>query len=178
MKKYLSSFIFGMTLLLASCGTTNTPAPETPAPALAETRSIPSPEFATPMKTATPFPPTAANADVIFVRAVQAADGSWTFSVTVRHPDTGWDDYADGWDILTPDGAGLKRNADDPFTRLLVHPHVDEQPFTRSQSGLIIPEGVTQVTVRAHDLLDGFGGREILVDLDKASGEGFEVERK
>jgi hypothetical protein len=32
--------------------------------------------------------------------------------------------------------------------------------------------------VRAHDLVDGYGGKEIVVDLEKDSGEGFEVERK
>ncbi len=118
-----------------------------------------------------------ADADVVFVRAVQAADGTWTFHVTVEHPDTGWEDYADGWDVVLPDGTILKRNTDDPFTRLLLHPHVNEQPFTRSQSGLIIPEGVTQVTVRAHDIVDGWGGREITVDLTQAAGEGYSVER-
>jgi hypothetical protein len=117
------------------------------------------------------------DANVEFVRAVQATDDSWTFHVTVRHPDEGWEDYADGWDVLLPDGTVLKRMEDDPFTRLLLHPHETEQPFTRSQSGLTIPGGVTQVTVRAHDLVDGFGGQEIVVLLATRSGPGFEVER-
>jgi hypothetical protein len=117
------------------------------------------------------------NADVVQVRAVEAADGSWTFHVTVEHPDTGWEDYADGWDVVTPDGEVLKPDLDSPFTRLLLHPHENEQPFTRSQSGIVIPEGVTQVRVRAHDLVDGFGGREVVVDLMAAGGESFEVER-
>lgn len=120
---------------------------------------------------------TAANADVEFVRAQQAADGSWSFSVTVRHPDTGWEDYADGWDVVLPDGTVIKANVDDPFTRLLLHPHENEQPFTRSQSGLTIPDEITTVTVRAHDRVDGFGGREIVVDLTQPSGDGFEVQR-
>jgi hypothetical protein len=109
------------------------------------------------------------------VEAVQAADGSWTFHVTVEHPDTGWEDYADGWDVLTPDGEVLKRDADDPFTRLLAHPHENEQPFRRSQAGLILPAGVTLVRVRAHDLVDGWGGVEVIVDLTVSEGEGFEV---
>jgi hypothetical protein len=117
------------------------------------------------------------NADVTYVKAVQAADSTWTFYVTVSHPDTGWDDYADGWDVLTPDGTVLKPDSESPFTRLLLHPHVDEQPFTRSQSSITIPEGVTQVRIRAHDLLDGFGGREVVVDLTASSGESFEVVR-
>jgi hypothetical protein len=117
------------------------------------------------------------NADVTHVRAVQAADGTWTFHVTVSHPDTGWEDYADGWDVVTPDGTALKPDPESPFTRLLLHPHVEEQPFTRSQSGIVTPEDVTQVRVRAHDLVDGYGGREVTVDLTASSGESFEVIR-
>jgi hypothetical protein len=118
----------------------------------------------------------AADADVAFVRAVKNGD-TWTFSVTVRHPDTGWEDYADGWDVVLPDGTVVKANPDDPFTRLLLHPHENEQPFTRGQSGLTIPDDVTTVTVRAHDIVDGFGGQEVVVDLTQEQGENFEVSR-
>lgn len=118
------------------------------------------------------------NADVVFVRAVEQPGGAWTFHVTVQHPDMGWEDYADGWDVMTPDGRVLKSDPEDPFTRLLLHPHVDEQPFTRSQSGLIVPPGVSKVTVRAHDLVDGYGGNEVAVDLSAESGPDFEVERQ
>ncbi len=116
------------------------------------------------------------NADVIFVRAVKESDaGSWTFHVTVQHPDTGWEDYADGWDVVLSDGTVLKPDPESPFTRLLLHPHVEEQPFTRSQRGIEIPPGITSVQVRAHDLVDGFGGEEITVDLQAEAGSGFEV---
>ncbi len=94
------------------------------------------------------------NADVEFVKATEQSNGTWRFTVTVRHPDTGWEDYADGWDVVLPDGTVLKAT-DDSFTRLLLHPHETEQPFTRSQSSIVIPEGITTVTVRAHDLVDG-----------------------
>jgi hypothetical protein len=114
---------------------------------------------------------------VTYVRAAQSDDASWTFHVTVEHPDTGWEDYADGWDVVLPDGTAIKPDPDSPFTRLLLHPHVTEQPFTRSQSGVVIPDGITQVTVRAHDLVDGYGGREVLVDLTADSGPDFEVAR-
>ncbi len=122
-------------------------------------------------------PASAANADVDFVRVTQSADGTWSFSVTVRHPDTGWEDYADGWDVVLPDGTVVKANPSDPFTRLLLHPHENEQPFTRSQSGLLIPDDVTTVTVRAHDIVDGFGGATVTVDLTTTEGEGYTVER-
>jgi hypothetical protein len=133
------------------------------------------PPTATPP--ATPYSAGTGNADVLYVRAVEAVGGSWTFHVTVEHPDTGWDDYADGWDVLMPDGTVIKPDPDGPFTRLLLHPHEDEQPFTRSQSGIVIPEGVTEVRVRAHDLVDGYGGRQVLVDLNVPSGPDFEVQR-
>ncbi len=119
----------------------------------------------------------AANADVTYVRAVQTGEGVWTFHVTVEHPDTGWDDYADGWDVVLPDGNVVLPNPDDPFTRLLLHPHETEQPFTRSQSRIAIPPEITEVTVRAHDLVDGFGGQEVVVDLTAVSGPGFEIEK-
>jgi hypothetical protein len=117
------------------------------------------------------------NADVVDVRAVASGDGTWTFHVTVEHPDTGWEDYADGWDVVTPDGEVLKPDSESAFTRTLLHPHVEEQPFTRSQSGITIPDGVTEVRVRAHDLVDGYGGEEVVVDLTESSGPNFEVER-
>ena len=121
-------------------------------------------------------PASAADAGVSNVRAVASGD-SWTFYVSVDHPDTGWEDYADGWDVVLPDGTVVKPDADSPFTRLLGHPHENERPFTRSQNRIVIPEDVTTVTVRAHDLVDGFGGREVVVNLEADKGEGFTVER-
>ena len=178
------------TLTDAQTVAATTAPPKTTVAVTATATSLPpTPTETPPAPTGTPGiePPVAGqgNADVLHVRAVQTADSgtgsgrgsTWTFHVTVEHPDTGWEDYADGWDVVTPDGAVLKPDPSSPFTRLLLHPHENEQPFTRSQSGIVIPEGVTQVRVRAHDLVDGFGGREVLVDLMATAGEGFEVER-
>ena len=141
--------------------------------------AIPSQPTATLPVTSTPLPTSSservADANVLYVEAVRTPDGSWTFHVTVEHPDIGWDDYVDGWDIVTPAGTVIKPDPDSPFTRLLLHPHTDEQPFTRSQSGIVIPSDVTQVLVRAHDLIDGYGGREVLVDLTVSSGTDFEI---
>jgi hypothetical protein len=92
----------------------------------------------------------AGEAIVVGVEATPEAGGSWRFSVTIRHPDTGWDHYADKWQLLGPDGTVLGE-------RVLLHPHVDEQPFTRSLSGVALPSDVEQVTVRAHDNVDGWG---------------------
>lgn len=102
----------------------------------------------------------AGEADVIDARAQQSLNGTWRFSVTVRHADQGWDHYADAWDVLAPDGTVLG-------TRTLLHPHDAEQPFTRSLSGVRIPEGIERVRLRAHDSVHGYGGKEILVTLPR-----------
>lgn len=103
-------------------------------------------------------PSLSGEADIVDVRAQQAADGTWRFDVTVRHDDTGWDHYADKWDVVGPDGAVLGE-------RVLLHPHVNEQPFTRSLSGVSIPATVSVVTIRAHDSVHEYGGEEISVTL-------------
>lgn len=74
---------------------------------------------------------------------------SWRISVTLSHPDTGWDHYADGWRVLDMDGNPLG-------LRELVHPHVNEQPFTRSLAGVAIPDGTEQVKIQARCNADGW----------------------
>lgn len=76
--------------------------------------------------------------------------------VTVRHADEGWQHYADHWQVLRPDGRILG-------TRVLLHPHDREQPFTRSLRGLKIPPEVMEVRVRAHDKVHGLGGAEVTI---------------
>jgi len=100
----------------------------------------------------------AGEADVVGVDAQLQGNGTWRFSVTVRHDDEGWDHYADKWIVEGPDGTVYGE-------RVLLHPHENEQPFTRSQPGIRIPETVSTVTVRAHDTVHGFGGAEMSVDL-------------
>lgn len=102
----------------------------------------------------------AGEADVLDVAATPAGDGTWRFDVTVQHADTGWDHYADAWEVLGPDGAVIG-------TRTLLHPHTDEQPFTRSLAGVRIPDDVAAVTVRAHDSLHGHGGQALTVPVPK-----------
>ena len=105
----------------------------------------------------------AGEADVVDARAEQSANGTWRFDVTVAHADEGWDHYADRWDVVAPDGTVIG-------SRTLHHPHVEEQPFTRSLSGVVIPDGVDRVTIRAHDNVHGLGGAEMTIDLSEASG--------
>ncbi len=91
---------------------------------------------------------------VVDATATQSNRG-WTFSVTIKHADTGWDHYADGWGVYALDGTELGY-------RVLAHPHVNEQPFTRSLSGVVIPDGVTQVLIKPRDLEHGVGADFIL----------------
>ena len=95
-------------------------------------------------------------ADVDDVVITAESGGTYRFDVTVRSTETGWDKYADAWEVRAPDGAVLG-------TRVLAHPHVDEQPFTRSLTGVAIPEGVTIVEVAARDLVEGFCGAALQV---------------
>ena len=87
-------------------------------------------------------------ADEPIVEAVTYSNGR--FDVTLSHPDTGWDHYADGWRIELADGTVLG-------TRVLGHPHVNEQPFTRSDQ-IAVPDGVDEIFVRTSDNVDGWAG--------------------
>ncbi|MCY4333618.1 MAG: hypothetical protein OXC60_02980 [Litoreibacter sp.] len=83
---------------------------------------------------------------------------TWTFEVTISHPDTGWDHYADGWAVLAPDGTELGY-------RKLHHPHENEQPFTRSLSGVSVPDALSEVKIRAHDSVHGWSDQLYTVRL-------------
>ncbi|MEL6915195.1 MAG: hypothetical protein AAFP13_11920 [Pseudomonadota bacterium] len=89
-------------------------------------------------------------AEITAIEAMPAGEG-WRFSVTVAHGDTGWDDYADGWEVRLPDGTVLG-------TRVLLHPHVTEQPFTRSHV-VDVPAGVAQVELFVSESVGGWGAR-------------------
>jgi len=105
----------------------------------------------------------AGEADVLKVRAKCKGDNTCRFSVRVRHRDKGWSHYADRWEVLSLDREILA-------TRVLAHPHVDEQPFTRSLTVEIAPEHKS-VIVRAHDSEHGYGGKEVTVVLREEERE-------
>ena len=92
-------------------------------------------------------------ADPPTITAVKAGQGAgvWRFDVTLSHPDSGWDHYADGWRVLDLDGKEIGM-------RVLAHPHVNEQPFTRSLT-VQLPQGTTQVQIEARCLVDGWAGQ-------------------
>lgn len=90
----------------------------------------------------------------------ERSGATWTFSVTLSHADTGWDDYADGWRILLED-------ATEVGYRELLHPHVNEQPFTRSLTRVQIPEEAEVVFVQARTNKGGWGEALFTVELSR-----------
>ena len=101
----------------------------------------------------------AGDVEIVDASARQAG-GKWTFSVTLRHDDEGWDHYADLWEVVGPDGSVLGQ-------RVLAHPHVNEQPFTRSLRGVDIPDGIDEVTIRARDSKHGVSPATFALKLPK-----------
>jgi hypothetical protein len=83
---------------------------------------------------------------------------TYTVSATIRHHDTGWDNYADAFEV--------KGNNVQNGLRILAHPHENEQPFTRSQSG-VVASGL--VWIEAKDNVEGISGSKIYLDLSHSS---------
>jgi len=111
----------------------------------------------------------AGKADVVTVEAIEERGEQWTFAVTVRHDDKDPDHWADWWIVRTPKGQELGR-------RVLLHSHVDEQPFTRDER-IRIPREITVVVVEAHDKVHAYGGKVVTVDLTRPAGPGYTVKR-
>lgn len=90
-------------------------------------------------------------ADYAAINNVRATNegGLWSFDVTITHGDTGWEHFSDAWRILDKDGKQIA-------IRELIHPHVDEQPLTRSLSGIELPAGTTEVGVQVRDTVTGW----------------------
>jgi len=99
----------------------------------------------------------AGEADVVDGRIEALGGDRYRVSATVQHADTGWDHYANRWDVLDPEGNVIG-------VRELAHPHENEQPFTRSLT-LDIPAGTQFITLRANDSVHGLGGLTFKLDL-------------
>ena len=95
----------------------------------------------------------AGNADVVDVKITALGNNKYRIDTSVKHADTGWDHYANAWDVLDEKGNKIG-------SRILHHPHVNEQPFTRSLT-LIIPTHIKVITIRAKDSVHGYGGETI-----------------
>ena len=96
--------------------------------------------------------------EVIAVDAKKSNNEQYNFAVTLRHTDTGWDHFANKWEVIGPDGFVYG-------TRILHHPHVEEQPFTRSLSGVSIPKDIKVIFIRSYDTVHGRSDQEYKVEL-------------
>lgn len=102
-----------------------------------------------PQETSVPANQITAFSDVLSVQ-VSGQPGAYQFAVEIASPDTGCEQYADWWEVVSQDGQLLYR-------RILLHSHVNEQPFVRSGG----PVGISAdkpVYVRAHMSTQGYGG--------------------
>ena len=107
--------------------------------------------------------------DVEIVKVVLTKHtGTWRADVTLNHADTGWKHYADAWRLVDEKGNEIAK-------RTLYHPHVNEQPFTRSLHDFQIPNGTKILFIEAHDLNRGWSQGKVMVDLRKSSGPKYKV---
>ena len=140
MRREVLGLLFGA-MLLTGCSP-DAPAPEAPASSGVEGGAAQDQEFP----------------DIVEVRAARECGGTYSFDVTVSSPYDTPERYADGWRILGPD--------EEVYAEMtLDHDHAAEQPFTRTQTGVEIPDGVTSVVVEGRDLENGYGGGTQTVDL-------------
>jgi hypothetical protein len=111
----------------------------------------------------------AGQVDIVRTEFTQRGN-TWHVSTTLRHDDTGWEHYADAWRVVGETGEVFG-------TRVLYHPHEDEQPFTRSLSGVVIPADTTIVYLEAHDKIHGWSPQRLRVNLRQKEGKRFRVNR-
>lgn len=87
---------------------------------------------------------------VVSAKLIEIGKNTYRVEVTLIHADTGWEHYADKWEVMGPDDIIIAK-------RVLYHPHVDEQPFTRSLSGVKLGPNLRFVRIRPHDKQHGYG---------------------
>lgn len=147
-----------LTVGLSGCVTSVQPPPS--APVVAATPTV---EAAAEPTGAPVDEPSAAASDDAFPTILDAqltpqGNGVYSIAVTVSSPYDTPQRYADGWRILAPDGSLLGEHT-------LLHDHAAKQPFTRTQSGVAIPSDVLTVTIEGRDLVNGYGGTTLTVDV-------------
>lgn len=136
--------LFALALMIGGAGCAGDPVSDEPAPTEASTgdRSASDQRFP----------------DILEVQLIPGENRVFDVQVTVSSPYDTPERYADGWRVLSPDGSVLGEHT-------LTHDHAAEQPFTRTQPGVAIPDGVTEVTVEGRDQEFGYGGGTVTVEV-------------
>ncbi len=80
--------------------------------------------------------------EIVKAEAIVQSNQLFDFSVTLKHPDTGWDHFANEWIVIVNDETEVAK-------RTLYHPHVNEQPFTRYLRDVKIPADAESIKVYA-----------------------------
>lgn len=97
--------------------------------------------------------------NVVSAKFTQNDQGNWNINVTLRHADKDWKHYANAWRVVDEQGNVIAE-------RILGHPHVNEQPFTRGLNNVSIPKEKQLVFIEAHDLVHGWTPNRLKVDMD------------
>ena len=154
-------------MLFGACTTPSNPLSTLPTP------GAPDSEVAVQTPTVTSTPGPALNRDTndatdekIFADVtdvgVRCSDEKYSFSVTIRGPDTGCTQHPDRWEVLPGEGNLM-------FRLVLAHSHTEEQLFRSSDNAFEIEPG-QPVIIRAHMNTSDYGGVAIRGTLEK----GFE----
>ncbi len=145
--------VLGMALALGGCGTGSSDS---------ETNAASTASGASASASADIGPDTqnADHPDVLAAVLTSEGDRTWSLEVTLSSQYDSPGRYADGWRVLDADGKVLG-------VHTLTHDHADEQPVTRTQTGLKIPDGVDVVTIEGKDTENGFGGATLKVKVPR-----------
>ncbi len=105
----------------------------------------------------------AGEADVLSAEVEHSGGNYYHIKATVKHNDENWDHFAASWEVLDQDGNILG-------VRVLRHPHIREQPFTRELT-VEIPDHIENITIRAYDLIHHYGGKEFTLKIKKGNND-------
>jgi hypothetical protein len=97
-------------------------------------------------------------ADVQIKRDNPEQSGIFHIRVTIEHEDTGWDDYVEAWEIYGPDGKIMG-------VRPFFEPELEQQQTVSALAGVVIPEDIKTVTIRARTHPVGLVGDPVEIQI-------------
>ncbi len=97
-------------------------------------------------------------ADVQIKRDSADQAGIYHILVTIEHEDTGWDDYVEAWEITSPEGELLG-------VRPFFEPELENTRTVSALAGVVIPEEIKSVMIRARTHPNGIEGDPFEIQL-------------